>query len=74
VLQAARQRRSARAEWEPKVVAHRRGRREARLAQGGIREHERSWVMKWSAKQGLGVVAFRWLVGGKAKVQARGTG
>jgi len=26
------------------------------------------------AQQGLGVVAFRWLVGGKAKAQGRGKG
>jgi len=27
-------------------IAHRRGGREARLARGGIREHDASWVMK----------------------------
>jgi len=30
--------------------------------------------MKSGAPQGLGVVAFEWLVGGKAKVQGSGKG
>ena len=30
--------------------------------------------MKWGAQQGLGVVASRWLGGGKAKAQGRGMG
>jgi len=34
----------------------------------------RSWVMKCGAQQGLGVVACRWLGGGKAKAQGRGMG
>jgi len=34
----------------------------------------RSWVMKWGAQQGLGVVASGWLGGGKAKAQGRGMG
>ena len=34
----------------------------------------RSWVMNWGAQQGLGVVASRWLGGGKAKAQGRGMG
>ena len=32
----------------------------------------RSWVMQSGAQQGLGVVASRWLGGGKAKAQGRG--
>ena len=41
VLQAARQRRSARgSESRQRVVAHCRGGRETWLAQGGIREHD----------------------------------
>ena len=34
----------------------------------------RSWVLKSGAQQGLGVVASRWLGGGKAKAQGRGMG
>ena len=33
-----------------------------------------SWVMKGGAQQGLGVVASRWLGGGKTKAQKRGMG
>ena len=42
----------------------------------GFENMMRSWVMKWGAQQGLGVVASRWLGGGKAnlKVQGRGIG
>jgi len=55
-------------------IAHRRGGREARLARGGMREPGmmRSWVMNYGAQQELGVVASRWLGGGKAKAQGRG--
>jgi len=58
------------------VVAHRRNGREARLAQDGIREHEAflGHEMRGLAWQGLGVVASRWLGGGKAKVQVRRMG
>jgi len=34
----------------------------------------RFWVMKRGVKQRLGVVASRWLGGGKAKAQGRGMG
>jgi len=37
----------------------------------GFENMRRSCVMKRDAQQGLGVVAFRWLVGGKAKAQRR---
>jgi len=33
----------------------------------GFENMMRSWVMKLGAQQGLGVVASRWLGGGKAK-------
>jgi len=38
----------------------------------GFENMRRSWVMNWRAQQGLGVVASRWLVGGKIKAQGRG--
>ena len=40
----------------------------------GFENMMRSWVMKWGAQQGLGVVASQWLGGGKAKAQGRGIG
>ena len=40
----------------------------------GFENMMRSWVMKQGAQQGLGVVASRWLGGGKAKAQGRGMG
>jgi len=40
----------------------------------GFENMMRSWVMKWGAQQGLGVLASRWLGGGKAKAQERGMG
>jgi len=40
----------------------------------GFENMMRSWVMKWGAHQGLGVVASRWMGGGKAKAQGRGMG
>jgi len=40
----------------------------------GFANMMRSWVMKWEAQQGLGVVASWWLGGGKAKAQGRGMG
>jgi len=42
----------------------------------GVREHEAflGHEMRARAQQGLGVVVFRWLVGGKAKAQGRGKG
>jgi len=40
----------------------------------GFENMMRSWVMKWGAQQGLGVVVSRWLVAGKAKAQGRGMG
>jgi len=58
-------------------IAHRRGGREARLARGWIREHDAflGHEMRGPAgSQGLGVVASRWLGGGKAKAQGRGMG
>ena len=55
-------------------IAHRRGGKEARLARGGIREHDAFTGYEMRAQQGLGVVASRWLGGGKAKVQGRGIG
>ena len=68
-LQAARWRRSARAEWawtdgvSSLIVAagERRG-----LLGVGFENMMRSWVMKWGAQQGLGVVVSRWLEGGIA--------
>jgi len=39
----------------------------------GFENMRSSRVMKWS-HQGLGVVAFRWLVDGNAKAQGRGKG
>ena len=40
----------------------------------GFENMIRSWVMKRGAQQGLGVVAFRWMGGGKAMAQGRGMG
>jgi len=40
----------------------------------GFENMMRSWVMKSGAQQGLGVVASRWLGGGKAKAQGREMG
>jgi len=40
----------------------------------GFENMMRSWVIKLGAQQGLGVVASRWLGGGKAKAQGRGMG
>jgi len=40
----------------------------------GFENMMRSWVMKWGAQQGLGVLASRWLGGGIAKAQGRGMG
>jgi len=40
----------------------------------GFENMRRSWVMKWGAQQGLGVVASWWLGDGKAKAQGRGMG
>jgi len=40
----------------------------------GFEKTMRSWVMKWGAQQGLGVVASRWLGGGNAMAQGRGMG
>ena len=40
----------------------------------GFENIMRSWVMKGGAQQGLGVVASRWLGGGKAKAQGRRMG
>jgi len=56
------------------VIAHRRSGREVRLAQGGIREHDAFLGHEMRGQQGLGVVASRWLGGGKAKAQGRGMG
>jgi len=54
------------------VVAHRHGGTEARLAKGGIREHEAFLGHEMRVQQGLGMVSFWWLVGGKAKAPGRG--
>ena len=58
------------------MACHRRGGREVWLARGGIREHDAflGHEMRPGAQQGLGVVASRWLGGGKAKAQGRGMG
>jgi len=40
----------------------------------GFEDMGHPWVMKRGAQQGLGVVASRWLGGGKAKAQGRGMG
>ena len=66
-------------ESRQRVVAHRRSGREARRARGGIREHDAflGHGMRGPAgtgRGGLGVVASRWLGGGKAKAQGRGMG
>ena len=50
----------------------RRGGREARLARGGIREHDAFLGHEMRAQQGLSVVVSRWLGSGKAKAQERG--
>ena len=55
-------------------ITHCRGGREARLARGGIREHDAFLSHEMRGQQGLGVVASRWLGGGKAKAQGRGMG
>ena len=55
-------------------IAHRRGGREARLARGGIREHDAmlGYGMKGPAGTGRGVIS---MAGGrKAKAQGRGMG
>jgi len=44
------------------------------LLEMGFENIMRSWVMERGAQQGLGVVASRWLGGGKAKAQGRGMG
>ena len=51
-----------------------RGGREARLARGGIREHDAFLGHEMRGPAGLGVVASGWLGGGKAKAQGRGMG
>jgi len=64
-----------RSESRQRVVAHRCGGREARLARGGIREHDAFLGNEMRGpEQGLGVVASRWLGGGKAEAQGRGMG
>jgi len=40
----------------------------------GFENMMRSWVMKWGAQQGLGVVTSQWLGGGKVKAQGKGMG
>jgi len=35
---------------------------------------KRSWVIRCGAQQGLGVMAFQWLVIGKARAKGRGEG
>jgi len=40
----------------------------------GLENMKRSWVIEWGAQQGLGVVASRWLGGGKVRVQGIGMG
>jgi len=40
----------------------------------GFENMMRFWVMKCGGQQGLGVVASRWLGGGKAKAHGRGMG
>jgi len=40
----------------------------------GFENMMRSWVMKWGAQQGMGVVASGWVGVGKAKAQERGMG
>ena len=63
-----------RSESRWRVIAHHRGGREARLARGGIRDHD-AFLGHWMrGPAGLGVVASRWLEGGKAKAQGRGIG
>jgi len=63
-----------RSESRWRVVAHRCGEREARLARGGIREHDAFLGPEMKGPAGPGVVASRWLGGGKAKEQGRGIG
>ena len=48
-------------------IVHRRGGREARFAQGGIREHDAFLGHEMRAQQGLGVVVSRWREGQSAR-------
>jgi len=61
-----------RSESRQRVVAHRRGGREARLARGGIREHDAflGHEMRGPAGTGRGGISMA----GKAKAQGRGMG
>ena len=58
-----------RSECRQRVIAHRRGGREARLARNGIREHDTFLDHEMMGPAGTGRVASRWLGGGKAKAQ-----
>ena len=57
-------------------MPHNCGGREVWPARCKIWQHEvfKAWVTKWGAQLRLGVVAFQWLVGGKAKAQGRWKG
>jgi len=66
-------------ERQQRVVAHRRGGREARLARGGIREHDAllGHEMRGPAgTAGCGAISMAgtWLGGGKPKAQGRRIG
>ena len=56
------------------VVAHRRGGREARLARGGIREHEAFLGHDMRSPAGTGRGGISMAGDGKAKAQGRGMG
>jgi len=56
------------------VVAHRRGRREARLARGGIREHDAFLGHEMRVPAGTGRGGVSMAGGWKAKAQGREMG
>jgi len=63
-----------RSESRQRVVAHRRGGKEARLARGRIREHDELLGHEMRGPAGTGRGGVSWLGGGKAKAQGRGMG
>jgi len=63
-----------RSESRQRVVAHHRGGREARLAWGGIREHEAFLGHEKRGAAGTGRGGVSMAGGGKAKAQGRKMG
>jgi len=61
-------------ESRPNVVAHRRGRGEARLARGGIREHDAFLGHEMRAPAGTGRGGVSMAGGWEGQVQGRGMG